>query len=175
MARNIALSPLPRLDDLDLIVFDFDGVMTDNGVYVFDDGREVVRCNRADGLGCDLLRAGGIDMLILSTETNPCVAARARKLGLPMHQGVRDKKAALGELLHTKGIDPERVMYVGNDVNDLDAMRLVGWPVAPADAHPVILAIARYVTVATGGNGVVRELADLIAGTAAAEKGQEKT
>ena len=147
-------------DKVDLIVLDFDGVLTDNSVYVFEDGREAVRCTRADGMGCDLLRAEGIELLILSTEENPVVTARARKIKVAVHQGIRDKGAALSALLDEKKIDPARVLYVGNDVNDLGALALVGWPVAPADAHPDVLAIARQVTATRGGEGVVREIAD---------------
>lgn len=150
----------PRLSDIALIVFDFDGVMTDNRVYVFEDGREAVACSRADGLGCDMLRAAGTRMFILSTETNAVVASRARKLKLPVEQGLADKAAALAALIEREGVDPGRVVYVGNDVNDEAAMKRVGWPIAPADAHPAILAIARHVTIARGGQGVVRELAD---------------
>jgi YrbI family 3-deoxy-D-manno-octulosonate 8-phosphate phosphatase len=147
-------------DLVDLIVFDFDGVMTDNHVYLFEDGREAVRCTRADGMGCDLLRAASMEMIILSTEENPVVTARARKIKVPVHQGVKDKAAALSALLAERGIDPARVLYVGNDLNDMGALELVGWPVAPADAHPDVLAVARKVTEARGGDGVVREIAD---------------
>jgi 3-deoxy-D-manno-octulosonate 8-phosphate phosphatase (KDO 8-P phosphatase) len=149
-------------DDIDLIVFDFDGVMTDNTVYVFEDGREAVRCNRADGLGCDLLRGAGVAMMILSTETNTVVAARARKLKLEAAHGSTDKGKALAGVIAERGLDAGRVMYVGNDLNDLGAMQLVSWPVAPADAHPQIRAMARLVTQARGGEGVVRELADVL-------------
>lgn len=152
----------PRRRDIDLVVFDFDGVMTDNTVYVFDDGSEAVRCNRADGLGCDLLRAAGIPGVILSTETNAVVAARAAKLRLDVLHGLPDKQRSLLDLARARDVDAARILYVGNDVNDLAAMRWVGWPVAPADAHPAVIAIARYVTAARGGQGVVREVADLL-------------
>lgn len=150
------------LENIELLVLDFDGVLTDNRVYVFEDGREAVRCTRADGMGCDLLRAAGVGLLILSTEENPVVTARARKIKVDVHQGVKDKGAALSALLTSRGQDPAQVMYVGNDVNDLAALDLVGWPAAPADAHPDILAIARHITRARGGEGVVREIADLL-------------
>jgi YrbI family 3-deoxy-D-manno-octulosonate 8-phosphate phosphatase len=150
------------IGDIDLIVLDFDGVLTDNRVYVFEDGREAVRCTRADGMGCDLLREAGVALMILSTEENPVVSARAAKIRVPVHQGVKDKGAALAALLEARGQDPARVMYVGNDVNDLGAMALVGWPVAPADAHADVLAVAHHVTRARGGDGVVREIADLV-------------
>lgn len=149
----------PTIEQLDLLVFDFDGVMTDNRVYVFEDGREAVCCNRSDGLGCDMLRDAGMDMLILSTETNPIVRARADKLKIPVLHGVGDKRSELQTLLDQRQIDPGRVMFVGNDLNDLAVMGIVGWPIAPADAHPQVLAIARHTTQAKGGDGVVREIA----------------
>ena len=161
---------LPRLAELDLIVFDFDGVMTNNRVYVFEDGREAVQCNRADGLGCDILHQAGARMMILSTEVNDIVVARAKKLKIEVFGNVADKAAALARVIQERRLDPVRIMYVGNDVNDLAAMEIVGWPVAPADAHPAIRAIARYTTEAVGGSGVVRELADLIAGVAGTKK-----
>lgn len=157
-----------------LVVFDFDGVMTDNRVHVFQDGREAVTCNRADGQGCEILRAAGVDVLILSTEINPVVAARAAKLRVEAVQGVADKGAALRSLLSRRGIEPGAVMYVGNDVNDLPAMKIIGWPVVPADAHASVKEIAWYVTRARGGEGVARELADVVVGggllTAAARR-----
>jgi 3-deoxy-D-manno-octulosonate 8-phosphate phosphatase (KDO 8-P phosphatase) len=164
----------PRLPDIGLVVLDFDGVMTDNRVWVFGDGQEAVVCNRADGLGIDLLRGRGPEILILSTERHPIVQARAAKLGVTAEQAVRDKATRLVALAAERGIPLERVLYVGNDVNDLEAMKLVGWPIAPADAHPSIIAIARYITKTRGGDGVVREIADvLLAGDPALRQGAE--
>ena len=156
------MTAIPTLAEIDLAIFDFDGVMTDNRVYVFEDGREAVLCNRADGQGCTMLSGAGLDMMILSTETNSVVAARAAKLGLRVQHGEKDKGRAVSTIVSDLKLDPVRILYVGNDVNDLDAMRGVGWPVAPADAHPDILAVARFVTSAPGGGGVVRELADIL-------------
>jgi 3-deoxy-D-manno-octulosonate 8-phosphate phosphatase (KDO 8-P phosphatase) len=149
---------------IELVVSDFDGVMTDNRVLVAEDGREMVVCNRADGLACDLLRGAGVDVVILSTERNRVVSARAAKLSVTVVQGCTDKGAAMRALLEQRGIDAAAVMYIGNDVNDLPALTIVGWPAAPADAHPDVLRIARHVTVARGGEGVLRELADLVLG-----------
>jgi YrbI family 3-deoxy-D-manno-octulosonate 8-phosphate phosphatase len=100
--------------------------------------------------------------MILSTETNPVVSARAEKLGIECEQGCSDKAEATRETIEKKALDSRRVMYVGNDTNDAEAMMLVGHPAAPADAHPRILEIAKTVTQARGGYGVVRELADLL-------------
>lgn len=149
---------------IDLIVYDFDGVMTDNRVYVAQDGLEWVACNRADGLGVGLLRDAGFEQLILSTETNPVVSARANKLRLEAVHGVADKATVLRQLLSDRGLHSARVLYVGNDINDLDAMQMVGYPVCPADAHPRIRSISKLVLSTVGGAGVVRELAERIIG-----------
>lgn len=147
-----------------LVVTDFDGVMTDSRVLVFDDGREAVMCTRADGLGCDVLRQAGIDVVILSTERNPVVAARARKLGVDVIQGCDDKGVAMRDLLAARGLEPHEVAYVGNDVNDLPAFAEVALTVAPSDAHPRVRGQATVVTAARGGDGVLREVADLLGG-----------
>ncbi len=149
-----------RLARIAVIIFDFDGVFTDNRVIVVETGKEAVICNRSDGLGVRMLRDRNIPMLILSTETNPVVAQRARKLGLEWIQGVPDKKAALLSYCNEKGFDIKNVMYVGNDLNDYEAMRVVGFPVAPGDAHPKIRALAKTVLHKKGGEGAVAELAE---------------
>jgi 3-deoxy-D-manno-octulosonate 8-phosphate phosphatase (KDO 8-P phosphatase) len=149
---------------LQLIVYDFDGVMTNNKVIVFQDGTEAVVANRADGWGVGLIRSWGIRQLILSTETNPIVQARANKLSLEVIACSKDKKTDLMGFCAKNGFDLEKVLYIGNDSNDLEVMKIVGYPVAPADAHPDIIKISCLVTKAKGGEGVVRELADLIKG-----------
>ncbi len=149
-------------DALDLIVFDFDGVMTDNTVSVSQDGSESVTCSRADGLGIDLLRTTGVPIIVLSTERNPVVAARAKKLGLPCHHEIGDKSAFLAEYIASHGYRSERVVYVGNDVNDAGCLEQVGIPVVVGDAHPDAARLARIKLVNHGGRGAVRELADLI-------------
>ena len=148
--------------DIDLIVYDFDGVMTDNRVIIFQDGTEAVIVNRADGLGIDRFRSLGIPQLILSTETNPVVKARAAKLHLEVIVSCKDKKIALENYCAQKGYDLNRVMYIGNDLNDLEVMRIVGFPVAPADAHSKIKKLAKLTTEAKGGEGVVKELSDYL-------------
>ena len=139
-----------RVPDIDLIVYDFDGVMTDNRVIVFRDGTEAVIANRADGLGVDRFRALGIAQLILSSETNPVVRVRAAKLGLEVIVSCKDKKLALQSYCKQNGYELQKVVYVGNDLNDLDVMKIVGFPVAPADAHPDIKSLAKLVTKAKG-------------------------
>ena len=148
--------------NIDLLILDFDGVLTDNRVYVTQDGEETVACHRGDGWGIRLLKDAGLEIIILSTETNLVVSARAKKLNVECIQGCSDKAEATREIIAKKELDSTRVMYVGNDTNDSEAMALVGYPIAPADAHPRILEIAKTVTEAHGGYGVVREIADLL-------------
>ncbi len=154
--------PDPLPERIALVVFDFDGVMTDNSVLVTASGDELVRCNRADGLGISQLRQAGIPMLVLSSEINQVVAARCRKLDLPYAQVAGDKAAYLTGYLQERDIAAEEVVYLGNDVNDAGCFQLVGCPVAVADAHPEILRMARFVLDAQGGQGAVRELCDRI-------------
>jgi N-acylneuraminate cytidylyltransferase len=145
-----------------LIVFDFDGVFTDNNVYILEDGREMVCCSREDSLGLDFLRKYEIPMMILSTETNPVVAARAKKLSIELHQGSKNKLAFLENYLQIKGIPRESVIYVGNDLNDLPAMKFVGFSVCPQDANPEVKKFCSLTLSKNGGNGAIRELCELI-------------
>jgi YrbI family 3-deoxy-D-manno-octulosonate 8-phosphate phosphatase len=173
LARARALAPLfdadrpgalPSYDDIDAVVLDFDGTQTDDRVLIDADGKEFVSVHRGDGLGIAALRDSGLDMLILSTEQNPVVAARARKLRLPVLHGIDRKDLALKQWCEEQGIAPERVLYVGNDVNDLPCFALVGWPVAVASAHDVVRGAARAVTTVPGGDGAIREIASWILG-----------
>ncbi len=172
LARARALAPLldagrtglPTADDIDAVVLDFDGTQTDDRVLIDADGREFVSVHRGDGLGVAALRRGGLRLLILSTEQNPVVAARARKLRIPVLHGVDRKDLALKQWCEEQGIAPERVLYVGNDVNDLPCFALVGWPVAVASAHDAVRGAARAVTTLRGGDGAIREIAGWILG-----------
>lgn len=150
--------------DVDLVVFDFDGVLTDNRVLVLQDGTEAVFCSRADGLGFEALHAAGLKTLILSTEQNPVVAARAKKLKVEVLHGIRDKGAALRDWCQANGVDLARAMFAGNDVNDLSAMRLVAYAVAPADAAKPAKDVAWRVLETAGGYGVAREIAERVLG-----------
>ena len=149
------------LEQIRLLVFDFDGVFTDNRVYVDQSGVETVSCSRADGLGVERLLNSGLEAAVLSTEANPVVSARCLKLGLPVQQGVRDKGQALRNLVASRGLALEQVAYVGNDLNDLDCLRIAGLAVAPSDAHPDVRKIADLVLLNAGGHGAVREICDL--------------
>ncbi len=148
--------------DVDLIVFDFDGVLTNNKVFVFQDGTEAVCCDRADGLAFDSFRKEKISSMIMSTEKNPVVSQRAKKLQIPVLQAIEDKAISLQNYCTEHQLDLDRVMFVGNDLNDYAAMKQVGYPVAPADAHVEITQISKIVLQAAGGNGVAREIAEKI-------------
>ena len=151
-----------RVLDVDALVTDFDGVHTDDSAFVDEDGRETVRVHRGDGMGVGRLAGATFPFLILSKERNPVVTRRAEKLRVEVLQGVDDKASALARWVTEKGLDPDRVAYVGNDINDLAAFSVVGWPIAVADAHPRVLAAARFVLTRRGGQGAVREVCDLI-------------
>ncbi|MFH1857766.1 MAG: HAD hydrolase family protein [Candidatus Omnitrophota bacterium] len=156
-SKKRALSRKPKL-----IVFDFDGIFTDNRVLVHEDGRESVWCHRGDGLGVAMLSAKGIPMLVLSTERNPVVSARCKKLGLPCHQGIADKLQTLKALVEERGVHPKDVVYVGNDINDLMCMEWVGCSVTVKDAEPQVLKKADVVLDKKGGKGAVRQLCDWV-------------
>lgn len=160
--RSHAAGPASNLPDVDALVTDFDGVHTDDAAFLDQNGIESVRVNRGDGLGVARLRDAGIPLLILSTEVNPVVSARGAKLRVPVLQGIADKATALSGWMQENGLDPARVAYLGNDVNDLPAMRLVGWPLAVADARPEVLTEARLVLTAQGGHGAVREACERV-------------
>jgi N-acylneuraminate cytidylyltransferase len=145
-----------------LLVLDFDGVMTDNRVWVSADGREALAVNRSDGLGIALLRERGVEVVVLSSENSEAIKARCEKLGLPCHVGVKDKLSVLVDLLSKRGIRHEEAIYVGNDVNDLACMEAAGFGIAVRDAHPDVLARADYVLDRLGGQGAVREACDLV-------------
>lgn len=154
----------PGRGDVDAVVLDFDGTQTDDRALLAADGSEQVAVHRGDGMGVAAMRRAGLDVLILSTETNPVVAARAAKLGVECLQGITSKGDALSSWCATRELDPQRVLYLGNDVNDLPCFALVGWPVAVASAHPPVRAAARAVTSVPGGHGAVREIASWILG-----------
>ena len=143
-----------------LIAYDFDGVMTDNCVLVDENGKESVRVNRGDGLAVDAFKKLNIDQIIISTETNKVVKARAKKLKIPSVSGCANKKNALEKICAEKGLKKENVMYVGNDINDLKAMELAGIIACPTDARDSVKKISDFVIDAKGGEGVLRKLID---------------
>ena len=146
------------LDDIDAFVFDFDGVLTDNKVYLDQNGVESVSCSRADGLAFDVLRKLNKPSFVLSTEKNTVVTMRAKKLKIPAIQGVSNKVEAIKELVDENHYNIKNILYVGNDLNDYLVMRLCGYSACPADSHPKIQQISDICLSANGGSGVVREL-----------------
>lgn len=144
-----------------LIGFDFDGVFTDNMVYVLQDGSEAVRCSRSDGIGLQKLKKLDIETVIVSTEANPVVSARAAKLNIRCFQNCEDKRKTLGSLAQEKGLSLAEIAFVGNDINDLECLESVGLPIVVRDAHPDVIGLAAYRTTAHGGRGAVREICDL--------------
>ncbi len=145
------------------IVFDFDGVFTDNSVYVDQNGIESVRCSRLDGFGISALKDLGLHLMVLSKERNPVVSARCSKLKVDCYQGVDEKAQFLSQHLSKLNIEPAHVAYVGNDINDVGCLQMVGFPMVVADSHPSVMPFARYITRTNGGHGAVREICDFIA------------
>jgi 3-deoxy-D-manno-octulosonate 8-phosphate phosphatase (KDO 8-P phosphatase) len=145
-----------------LVVFDFDGVFTDNTVYVSQDGAESVRCWRSDGLGLAKLKQAGVATAIVSTETNPVVTARSKKLAMRCIQGCDDKLAAVRALAEEHGLALADVAFVGNDINDLECLQAVGLPIVVQDAHADVAGAGAYRTTAPGGRGAVREVCDAV-------------
>lgn len=163
MARALAaLYESPERIPVRAVVTDFDGVHTDDTATIDAHGVERVRVSREDGMGVSLLRKAGIPMLILSTEVNPVVRARADKLRVPVLHGIDDKESTLRSWAEENGIPLADIAYLGNDVNDLPALRIVGWPVAVANAHPLVIDAARVVLRREGGQGAVRELIERV-------------
>lgn len=148
---------------LRMVLFDFDGVFTDNRVWTFEDGREAVACSRLDGIGLRRLERSGVIPFVLSTEENPVVTARCRKLRIGCVQGSADKGRSLDRLLAEHGLTERQVAFVGNDVNDIPCLSRVGLPVTVGDAHPDVVPYALLRTNTPGGYGAVREVCDLIA------------
>ena len=146
------------IDSIDAFIFDFDGVLTNNLVQIDENGRESVSCSRADGLAFDVLRKLEKPSYILSTENNPVVSARAKKLKIQVLQGVKNKVNKLLTLSESKGYDLSRIFYVGNDLNDFHVMKICGYSACPIDSHIKIKELSKIVLNTRGGEGVVREL-----------------
>lgn len=154
----------PMPSTIKLIVSDFDGVITDNRVWTDENGKETVSATRSDSMRVRDLRERGVEVMILSSEPNPVVKARAEKMGVESVQGIdiRGKGEALKKLLAEKKVDAAHVVYIGNDLNDLPCFEIAGWAVAVADAYPEVLQAADHVLTKPGGHGSVRELCELI-------------
>ena len=148
-------------DNIKLIVYDFDGVMTDNKVYIDQNGNEMVQVNRADGLGVSEIKKLGIKQIIISTEKNTVVSQRAKKLKIKCFQGVDNKREFLINYCNNK-FELNNVLFIGNDINDEEVMQIVGTSLCPADAVDRVKKISDYIFRSNGGDGIVRELFNLI-------------
>ncbi len=152
-----------RARAISFIGVDFDGVMTDNTVYVFEDGREAVRCSRLEGFGLRRAERAGVELVIISTEVNRVVSARAKKLKLHAVQAVEDKVASMGALLAERGLSWEDAGFIGNDLNDVGVLEKVRLPIVVADAHEDLNGLRAFRTRRVGGSGCVREMCDAVA------------
>jgi 3-deoxy-D-manno-octulosonate 8-phosphate phosphatase (KDO 8-P phosphatase) len=151
-----------NIDDIDAFVFDFDGVLTNNLVYLNQEGVESVACSRADGLAFDVLRKLNKPAFILSTEKNLVVTMRAKKLKIQAIQKVSDKVLAIKELAVENNYNLNKILYVGNDLNDYLVMKVCGYTACPNDSHLKIKNISKHILTTKGGNGVVRELLEQV-------------
>ena len=162
--RDKASRILPSgLEQIRLLAIDIDGVLTDGGVYVLDDGSEFRRFSIRDGLGLKRLIENGIRVAWLSNGNSQTALHRARHLGIDeVHLGVEDKATHLEGICESTGIPLIAVMFIGDDLTDLSAASRVGLFCAPRDAAEQVRNAADYVTEAKGGHGAVRELCDLL-------------
>jgi YrbI family 3-deoxy-D-manno-octulosonate 8-phosphate phosphatase len=158
--RGHELAQLPAT--IDAVIFDFDGVFTDNRVWLTEDGVESAACNRSDGLGLNMLQKRGVPLLVLSKEKVPIVAKRCKKLGLECLHGIDDKLTRLRQWLAERKLRLDNTIYIGNDVNDRECLAAAGCGVSPADGHADILTLVDIVLETRGGHGAVRELCDLV-------------
>ena len=157
------LSPLSALRRIKLFATDVDGVLTDAGMYYSESGDEWKKFNTRDGMGIKLLQRAGIITAIVTQERTKLVARRAEKLTIPeLHQGVMDKLTVIREMAARHGLSLKQVAYIGDDVNDLEALKAVGFSASPADGLPAVVAAVDYVCRKKGGEGAVREIIEMI-------------
>ena len=162
MTNTNKIPSTKTLNQIKAVIFDFDGVFTDNRVIVSTTGEEFVFCDRSDGMGTNSLAAAGIKMLILSKEKNAVVSSRGKKLNIEVIQGCDDKLTELIKWLQKNNVDAQEAAYIGNDINDLECLRHVGVAVIPADAHHSVIDTATWILQHNGGRGAIREFADVL-------------
>jgi len=152
-----------RLSEIRLFATDVDGVLTDAGMYYSESGDEWKKFNTRDGMGIKLLQKAGYVTAIVTQERTKIVARRAEKLAIPeLHQGVMDKLTVIREMAGRHGLSLSQVAYIGDDVNDLAALRAVGFSAATADGMPIVCDAVHYVCREKGGEGAVREIAEML-------------
>jgi len=149
-------------DKVKAVIFDFDGVFTDNKVIIFEDGQESVICNRGDGFGIEKIRKFDIHLFVISNENNTIIKHRCKKLKINCSIGIENKLSELKNLLSKNNIDPLKAIYVGNDENDVDCMKYVGCPVSVNDAVDSVKQVSKIILSSNGGNGAVREICELV-------------
>lgn len=150
------------LKNIEAVVFDFDGVFTDNRVLVDEDGKESVFCNRSDGLGVEMLKRQGIKICVISKEKNKVVLARCKKLQIECFYGIDDKVTVFQKWCDKESVDVCNVVFVGNDINDVACIKKAGYGIAVCDAYDSVKEVADFILEKKGGHGAVRELADII-------------
>ena len=153
-----------KIKQISLFTLDFDGVFTDNRVFIDENGKETVVCDRSDSLGLKMLREKRPDVtvIVISKETSRVVRARCDKLKITCYTGIDDKLTTFQKIIAEMKLEPAQVAYMGNDVNDLECMTYAGIGVAVADSDPKVLAIADYITRKNGGRGAIREFIDIV-------------
>ncbi|MFA4848322.1 MAG: HAD hydrolase family protein [Methanoregula sp.] len=153
-----------KIKNISLYTLDFDGVFTDNRVFIDENGKETVVCDRSDSLGLKMLREKRPDVtvIVISKETSRVVRARCDKLKITCYTGIDDKLTTFQKIIADMNLEPAQVAYMGNDVNDLECMTYAGIGVAVADSDPKVLAVADYITRKNGGRGAIREFIDIV-------------
>jgi len=153
------------LRGIKLFATDVDGVLTDAGMYYSESGDEWKKFNTRDGMGIKLLQRAGIITAIVTQERTKLVARRAEKLAIPeLHQGVMDKLSCVREMAARHGLTLSQVAYIGDDINDLETLKAVGFSATPADGMPQVTAVVDYICRKKGGEGAVREIIEMILG-----------
>lgn len=162
MRLRVELSSVrDQLSGIKAFAFDFDGVFTDNRVYVSQSGEEAVVCDRSDGMGISMLRDANVPMVIISTEQNPVVTVRGQKFGVAVFQGVDNKLQTLTEWAAGLSLAIQDIGFVGNDINDVECIQAAGLGIVVSDAYPVAADVASLRLTREGGKGAIRELADM--------------
>lgn len=161
--KKLSRSLQASLGKVRMLAMDVDGVLTDAGMYYSESGDELKKFHTRDGMGIKMLQAAGVVTAFITKEKTAIVERRGQRLAVPeVHQGIDDKLTDLTRLVRKHGLTLAQVAYIGDDVNDLEALRAVGFSAAPADAMPIVIQAVHYVCAKKGGEGAVRELADLI-------------
>jgi YrbI family 3-deoxy-D-manno-octulosonate 8-phosphate phosphatase len=159
-SRKVSRNVLQRIR---LFATDLDGVLTDGGMYYAESGDEWKKFNTRDGMGIKLLQRAGIITAIVTQERTKLVARRAEKLTIPeLHQGVMDKLSCVREMAARHGLTLSQVAFIGDDINDLETLKEVGFSATPADGMPTVAAAVDYICRKKGGEGAVREIIEMI-------------